>query len=969
MLTAGCGYVSDSPVKDSGLFVSDELSGCVIDPDSFGQILEKDIEQQIDCLEKSLIQFSKYVRSSSKGSIGHGELSDFIKEIFKENSQTIIKGLGLIFELNMILMRDEATQISHDNITPLMKILLKTNREAIIITNIIKVMSQIKSKERFYEERAKLKGSLLRFSLGLQEVLKKKSSLPRELNIKEFLMGLEEKLGTEIDEDLVDSLIFIKRLFLGGKRQTISSSELISLVNKAPRILLSAFDMIYVKSDFMESTNELITFYQNRIKDIEKEVVKLNPDEEVFSIAELFKIARRVQDSTEVMALLRSIGIDEYEQIILQFKEDMIGGDRKIVRYSEMKTMFLYIQLLFEATKSLVNINDIVTDLENKDSDYVLSKKENFNNEVVHLTTKLKKLIGDGKDLPNNFYVFNFIKQISESIEDLNIDINLIDAGLSLKKIIIGGIKEVVTKKELLKSLDNLNEYASIYYDVVYLAPTFKSDADLYKVGIETIRKIETLIYPWQDKERLLHINDIVTAFKAFAPSIDIKKFQESIIILKEKLISQTRKKDVSTLDDSSFFTAYDIKTIVQFLKEAIENVYFSEVTYIDKKEILESIPTQLTSIEFNDLEEYKIFSAEDLEKQKNNFLFILKNFRFFISKDMIPFYNQDIKRTKKGFVFTTFLHWAFTKVSDGYAEFDEKTQKKQLDIPRLENLLLDIKPLLEYFNLWSEDFKTFVRNVILLGDLFQNNSNGDFKLSADEATEYVAMIFTSVKISKDIMAELIKKCENVGTEEDQRYELDCYRKNFFKILFYKLDYGKYFSKLQDYDDEASLKDTTAYLMAVEAFARDVDLTEPMGIRDFTLVIGAMLNIETTFIRYDLNNDNILDLDELKEAFKVYKNAIMDIADLKGWKERFALPAFLYMVKEMEKPGFFDLLSYLNPWYKVRAQRVNIGALLAYLVKIPQEKAEEEANEKFIGIPYKDLNHFSSIYGFFPLYQ
>ena len=73
------------------------------------------------------------------------------------------------------------------------------------------------------------------------------------------------------------------------------------------------------------------------------------------------------------------------------------------------------------------------------------------------------------------------------------------------------------------------------------------------------------------------------------------------------------------------------------------------------------------------------------------------------------------------------------------------------------------------------------------------------------------------------------------------------------------------------------------YLTNVEGFARDVvDDDILLGQRDFTLLTGAFLNIETTFMRFDRNRDNLMTTNELDEAFKIYEDALIAIAELEG---------------------------------------------------------------------------------------
>jgi hypothetical protein len=77
---ASCGYVSDKPPVNSGVYRTDELQTCHIDVTKLGEIFKADQKEQIRCLQENFIQFTKYVRSKNPGSVTEGELNAFIRK-------------------------------------------------------------------------------------------------------------------------------------------------------------------------------------------------------------------------------------------------------------------------------------------------------------------------------------------------------------------------------------------------------------------------------------------------------------------------------------------------------------------------------------------------------------------------------------------------------------------------------------------------------------------------------------------------------------------------------------------------------------------------------------------------------------------------------------------------------------------------------------------------------------------------
>ena len=291
---------------------------------------------------------------------------------------------------------------------------------------------------------------------------------------------------------------------------------------------------------------------------------------------------------------------------------------------------------------------------------------------------------------------------------------------------------------------------------------------------------------------------------------------------------------------------------------------------------------------------------------------------------------------------------WLSWKLLKAYGHTDANKQM-QLSMDEFSKFLLDSKPLLQELKLWSPNFQTFSRNAVLLADLFQQQSNGDQAININEATEYIGMLLTAVEVSGKHSENLTGLCDPGINAEDPVFETSCFNENFYDLVLNKLGYKKSLPRLANYYATASKKETMDYLKGVEGFARDNNAPGvPVNRRDTTLVIGAMLNIETTFIRFDKNSDNIIDYKELSEAFFTYRASIITLAGLKPEQEKYAKGVFLYMASKMEVPktgtwmtdaqfGIFNSCvqsDFCRDTFmdKIEAKRLNIGKLLYYMV-------------------------------------
>lgn len=734
LLLSSCGYVSDSPVENQDVYKTQELQTCKIDVSKLSEIFTANQKEQIRCLQENFLQFTKYVKSKNPGSVSEDELGIFVKKFFNGQSDAIVKGVNLIFQLNMILLKDEADRISHSKISPLFELLVQVNQEAVILTNILKEMDDKDNQSDFWILRKKFNESIARFAKSAKGVIENSPGMDQKLNMRTFIKDVSNKTNNqEIDNETIDSFIFLKKVLVGGDEEIITTSELKDIIAKLPIIVGVVFDIYNVRAENFESKTEEMKFY---------------------------------------------------------------------------------------------------------------------------LTT-------------------------------------------------------------------TRNIYQNIKFN--------------------------------QNDFELMNSSQLVTVAEKFLKNYDVESFKPSIEALKLRFIGG--KKDSVSLKD--------LQTVMVMILDLFEKVYFTHVTYDDgfNKLILEKT-TIINENEFKlrNLSGYELFSNKArLTKLFTSFTDTSTNFRYFRDPTTgSATYDTKILRNKVGFLETNIAKWISWKLLKAYGHIDAKGEM-QISMDEFSKFLIDSKPLLEEFKLWSPNFKTFSRNAVLLADLFQHQSNGDQIININEATEYTGMLLTAVELSGRFTKNLTSVCDAGFNPEDPIFEVECFNNNFYEMILNKLGYAKSFPRLNTYFKTSTNSESMDYLKGVQGFARDNNSPGvPVGRRDATLILGAMLNIESTFIRFDKNNDNIIDYDELSVAFLTYKSSIISLASLRPDQEKYAKGIFLYMASKMEIPktgswlsdakfASFNTCVQFNKCRKyfmdkVFAKRLNIGKLLYYMVN--QAPTEASAIKK-----------------------
>jgi hypothetical protein len=221
-------------------------------------------------------------------------------------------------------------------------------------------------------------------------------------------------------------------------------------------------------------------------------------------------------------------------------------------------------------------------------------------------------------------------------------------------------------------------------------------------------------------------------------------------------------------------------------------------------------------------------------------------------------------------------------------------------------------------------------------------------------------MVLSAVEVNSKLQTQMPSHCETGINKEDPVFDVGCYNEHFFDVLLNDLNLKGSFPRLVSYINTSTPEEILGYLKGVEGFARENnDPKIPLSKRETILILGALLNIESTYIRFDVNKDNIIDnqtvvayngkqpVTELDAAFDIYRTAIIKVAKLKPEQEKYAKAIFLYMIKYMEIPPQGSWIDSGKFWYfykwgsnkPIYAKRLNIGTLLYYLVN---EKASSQ---------------------------
>jgi len=563
-----------------------------------------------------------------------------------------------------------------------------------------------------------------------------------------------------------------------------------------------------------------------------------------------------------------------------------------------------------------------------------------YKDAISALTSKASEEIAgilnaiDGNN--NSLNIISIIKSLQQGHET-SIDYDLIKSLLSFKKLFLGGDKEVISNSEVLNILSNLEEITRISIDLLHIDEfNLENMEDLTFFVFNKIQSVRDLLFQLGQDEIIFNHDDLILIGQEVLNlqkiNINLENLEESIIHIKTNIIGGNPEK----------YSFADINTLFDFAEELVGRFYFNEVTFDYFRETLDK-NEKIDRLTRPNLSKYEILSRSVIYRNWKEFNYIVSNYRFFLNEDGRQYYTNEYRRTSFGLNVQTLLRWGFNKILKvyGHPKIDPNTGNYLFHViePReLRELASQMEGLLRELGSWPRFFNKFAEEATNSSDLFQFQSDGDGYININEATEYVSNIINGSGIAKEVFDIMPEYCD-VLEKEIVGFDVNCYRKYLFYILFERLNYKNHYQKLYDYYIFYTQDELDKYLKNVETGTREIaDDNIPMGVVDLSRLLISMSNIESTFIRYDKSLNNILDRDELDVGFPVFKKIIMEFGGLKQTQESLAISTFLYIVKYMDVPTPVKLIAFhvFGRKKNISAKRVNVATILAIISQASQ---------------------------------
>jgi hypothetical protein len=639
----------------------------------------------------------------------------------------------------------------------------------------------------------------------------------------------------------------------------------------------------------------------------------------------------------------------------------ILGGDKGYIPRNEVDKlvdlMVFFNQHIWKVYKYFTSTDEV---------NYARHEKERkvVFDELVLIANKIRTLFnstnrGELDRINTEIFLDKFFGKDPETLQKIR-DL------MFLKKVFLGGQRYDLTYQEFDDALYKLPFLGRVAFD---LAKTnnfnFNNDQQIMiSVYLDDISSMRNLLhYDETSLISVMSIYDIMDAVKSLVPDlgIDLHKYPKEIQALKEPLLGQPGE----FISNRELIRGFDHAVAVLSKGEMFFRIYDY---YRDELDSTDPIT--------HDFSDFPVNSTQE-EFFLNEFSRIVNNYHFVKGSFQIPLYHHDYYRNPNGYFEIAAIEYAVTEVMAFYGQRHEDARggyhmsydETVVVIDKIKRFLRDFGIITIGRKGGGEVFGV-TDNLVLMSTLFQYQSDGcdteSVCMEVPEITEFLLSLLAAVQVKDFFIEELQKYCGN-DVDEYGRIFVDCFRRNFVNVLespipgdgrsladYMPLMYQYIQGLIKEVEDGSPPTESESYvefLTQSEEFTRtctffDEARTEsvPMKDTDAFAVFAGLMNVESTMIRHDLNQNGYLDgksknyrENEVLIAYNdVFQGAIKGlVAPDGGFMEKLAKPIFQYLIKYGKVPdtaNFGSLWQFVKFLLKINkradADRTTIATIL-----------------------------------------
>ncbi len=414
LILSSCGDMYSKPEEEVTLT---QGATCNLDIKAFSYILEKDIQNEINCLQSQLDLFIDFVETDRPGFISKSVLKDFLINGPSEMDPETADIIDGVFEISNLVLGTEKNYIKKNEMYQIIDFMGFFN------SHIWKTYTYFSSPDevnyaRHTRERSIIFKEVEIVTNRLKEIFKEERETTDNINTELLVYNFFKNDPVTLEK--IKSIMFLKKTIVGGQRWEMDHHEFSRFMNLIPELAQITFDAFKAnRYDFSADEGSLLKLFDKDLDILKGLLAFENTDEEaVFTIADLIHVVK-----TLVPDLVGSLDLNKFNTEIRKVKEVFLGSSSDFVSGKEVYTLidrldFIFNRGIFFHGIYSANAADLngQEDISHDFGDYpVNSSSEQASLESFATIVNNYKFFKGGANIPS--YTFNHSRSAAGLIE------------------------------------------------------------------------------------------------------------------------------------------------------------------------------------------------------------------------------------------------------------------------------------------------------------------------------------------------------------------------------------------------------------------------------------------------------------------------------------------------------------------------------------------------------------------------
>lgn len=337
----GCGDILGTKVikkeLDTGAFRAD----CYLDVNEFSNILYRNIEGQIDCLGQNLNLFIRVVKSDRPGYMNRKAFEAYLTKYENDINPDVVRALKAVYDINYLITGDDPDYISKENVDKIIQFAKIFNYEAALNFGLIFQSEEPTTitKHNAYKERVRI--SSLKMMASLENIFQESTNgKSREINILTLLESFTTDQTREYIEK-IEKVLFVKKVLVGGKKDTLTDKEIKRLLSNFPPLATIALDIVKYKFIILDQSS-IISLLKSDVESLRNIVFQNMGDRDkefFFSYDEAVEVVRMFISEND-------FNIKDFETLIKEAKRLVMGGNDTEVKGLDFRNLLTHANIL-----------------------------------------------------------------------------------------------------------------------------------------------------------------------------------------------------------------------------------------------------------------------------------------------------------------------------------------------------------------------------------------------------------------------------------------------------------------------------------------------------------------------------------------------------------------------------------------------------------------------------------------------